>query len=66
MRWPKATSTSWSCPQSSKDVLGTAFDEMGANLRDLVGQVQSSAVTLAETSAQLGSAANQTGLPCSR
>jgi methyl-accepting chemotaxis protein len=41
---------------------GAAFDEMGTNLRDLVGQVQSSSVTLAETAAQLGSAANQTGL----
>ena len=48
--------------KSSKDVLGTAFETMATNLRDLVGQVQSSAVTLAETSAQLGSAANQTGL----
>jgi methyl-accepting chemotaxis protein len=40
---------------------GAAFAEMRANLRDLVGQVQSSAVSLAETSSQLGSAAAQTG-----
>jgi methyl-accepting chemotaxis protein len=40
---------------------GDAFAEMSANLRELVGQVQSSAVSLADTSAQLGSAAAQTG-----
>ncbi len=40
---------------------GTAFRQMSANLRELVGQVQMSANNLAETSQQLGSAANQTG-----
>jgi methyl-accepting chemotaxis protein len=40
---------------------GAAFDEMGTNLRHLVGQVQESALSLADTSAQLGSAAAQTG-----
>src|SRR5579859_3791475 len=41
---------------------GAAFDDMGSNLRDLVGQVQSSANNLADTASQLGAAANQTGL----
>jgi methyl-accepting chemotaxis protein len=40
---------------------GTAFAQMSANLRDLVGQVQGAAVGLADTSAQLGNAASQTG-----
>ncbi|MDQ6670039.1 MAG: methyl-accepting chemotaxis protein [Chloroflexota bacterium] len=48
-------------PKSSKDVLGTSFQAMSTNLRELVGEVQSSSVSLAETAAQLGSAANQTG-----
>jgi methyl-accepting chemotaxis protein len=49
-------------PKSSKDVLGTAFEAMITNLRDLVGQVQRSAINLAQTSEQLGTAASQTGL----
>ena len=48
-------------PKSDRDVLGHAFRNMITNLREMVGQVQSSAVSLAETSAQLGSVANQTG-----
>ena len=48
-------------PKSERDQLGTAFHEMIRSLRDLVGQVQTSAISLAETSAQLGSAAAQTG-----
>jgi methyl-accepting chemotaxis protein len=48
-------------PKSSKDVLGTAFEAMITNLRELVGQVQTSSVSLADTASQLGSAANQTG-----
>ena len=48
-------------PQSARDGLGTSFKKMILNLRDLVGQVQASAISLADTSAQLGSAASQTG-----
>jgi HAMP domain-containing protein len=48
-------------PKSERDVLGTAFKNMITNLRELVGQVQASSTSLAETSQQLGSAANQTG-----
>jgi methyl-accepting chemotaxis protein len=48
-------------PKSNKDVLGTAFEAMITNLRELVGQVQTSALSLALTSEQLGSAAAQTG-----
>jgi len=40
---------------------GAAFGEMSANLRHLVGEVRSSAMSLAETSSQLGSATSQTG-----
>jgi methyl-accepting chemotaxis protein len=39
---------------------GTAFAEMGANLRDSIGQVQSAADGLAATSQQLGAGAAQT------
>jgi methyl-accepting chemotaxis protein len=48
-------------PKSPRDGLGVAFKGMISNLRELVGQVQSSAISLAETSAQLGSAAAQAG-----
>jgi methyl-accepting chemotaxis protein len=48
-------------PQSERDVLGTAFMNMTANLREVLGQVQASSSSLAEASQQLGSAANQTG-----
>ncbi|MFN8634259.1 MAG: methyl-accepting chemotaxis protein [Chloroflexota bacterium] len=47
-------------PASEKDVLGHAFQEMIANLRATIGEVQSSAVGLASTSGQLGQAASQT------
>ncbi|HEY3057536.1 MAG TPA: methyl-accepting chemotaxis protein [Chloroflexota bacterium] len=40
---------------------GAAFADMSRNLRELVGQVQASAMSLADTSGQLGSAASQTG-----
>ena len=40
---------------------GVAFADMTQQLRQLVGQVQTSAVALADTSGQLGSAASQTG-----
>jgi methyl-accepting chemotaxis protein len=48
-------------PKTSKDVLGVAFATMITNLRELVGEVQRSAVSLADTSAQLGNAAAETG-----
>jgi methyl-accepting chemotaxis protein len=41
--------------------LGAAFTRMTADLRGLVGQVQTSATRLQEASQQLGQAANQTG-----
>ncbi len=40
---------------------GAAFGTMSDNLRELVGQVQASAMSLADTSAQLRSASAQTG-----
>jgi methyl-accepting chemotaxis protein len=40
---------------------GLAFGAMSDNLRDLVGQVQTSALSLTDTSAQLSSASIQTG-----
>jgi methyl-accepting chemotaxis protein len=46
---------------SDKDLLGVAFARMVADLRELVGQVQTSANSLADNSAQLGTAAAQTG-----
>ncbi len=48
-------------PQSEKDVLGSAFYEMTANLRGLVGQVTENANSVNTASAQLASAANQAG-----
>jgi methyl-accepting chemotaxis protein len=47
--------------KSENDVLGNAFKAMIANLRELIGQVQQSAVLVAETSQQMGAAANETG-----
>jgi methyl-accepting chemotaxis protein len=47
-------------PKSQRDVLGTSFKKMTANLRELVGLVQASSNSLADTSQQLGSAAIQT------
>jgi methyl-accepting chemotaxis protein len=48
-------------PKSPRDALGTSFKTMISSLHELVGQVQSSAISLAEASAQLGSAASETG-----
>ncbi len=48
-------------PQSDKDVLGHAFAQMTANLRDLVGQVAESANAVGIASNQLAIAAEQTG-----
>src|SRR5205823_5162912 len=42
-------------------VLGEAFSRMTANLRQLVGQVQSAAVDVADSSRQLGEVANTNG-----
>lgn len=47
--------------RSQGDVLGNAFARMVAGLADMVGLVRESANTLADTSAQLGAASNQTG-----
>jgi methyl-accepting chemotaxis protein len=41
---------------------GQAFDRMSGGLRQLIGDVQTSAADLAETASQLGAAANQTGI----
>jgi methyl-accepting chemotaxis protein len=49
-------------PKSERDVLGTAFTAMIANLRDMLGQVQRSADALAATSNYLGIAAGHTGI----
>jgi methyl-accepting chemotaxis protein len=48
-------------PKCDRDAFGLAFAGMVANLRELVGQVQSSAIALTAASQQLGSVANQTG-----
>jgi methyl-accepting chemotaxis protein len=47
-------------PKGDRDVLGHAFQDMTASLRDVIGQVKASAFGLAETSDQLGQAAAQT------
>ncbi|HEY3059411.1 MAG TPA: methyl-accepting chemotaxis protein [Chloroflexota bacterium] len=47
--------------KSERDVLGTAFGAMIADLRTLVGRIQSAAQDLASTSSELGSAAAETG-----
>jgi methyl-accepting chemotaxis protein len=41
---------------------GQAFDRMSGGLRQLIGDVQTSATDLADTASQLGAAANQTGV----
>jgi methyl-accepting chemotaxis protein len=41
---------------------GQAFERMSGGLRQLIGDVQTSATDLAETASQLGAAANQTGI----
>jgi methyl-accepting chemotaxis protein len=48
-------------PLSEKDRLGTAFASMIVNLRQLVGEVSSAAVSVAERSAQLGVNSRATG-----
>jgi methyl-accepting chemotaxis protein len=48
-------------PRSDRDLLGIAFQNMSAGLRSLVGEVKSSADSLAENSEQLGTAAGETG-----
>ncbi|MCC7370826.1 MAG: MCP four helix bundle domain-containing protein [Chloroflexi bacterium] len=47
-------------PKSERDVLGNAFFEMIAGLREVVTNVKASAEGVAGTSSQLGQAANQT------
>ncbi len=49
-------------PKSEQDVLGTAFQRMTANLRHLVGEVQSSAGQLAHEASALGVNTGQTGV----
>ncbi len=49
-------------PQSERDVLGNAFATMVKNLRELVGQVQTAAVQLADASSSLGHDSGQTGV----
>jgi methyl-accepting chemotaxis protein len=48
-------------PNSAKDELGVAFQQMTVNLRDMVGSVSSSAMALTEASQQLSSASDQAG-----
>ncbi|MEW6650548.1 MAG: methyl-accepting chemotaxis protein [Chloroflexota bacterium] len=48
-------------PLSDKDVLGNAFAGMIARLREQVGQVRDSALTLKAAATQLASASNQAG-----
>jgi methyl-accepting chemotaxis protein len=48
-------------PKGESDALGLAFQRMTTGLRDVLGQVQSSAQGLAAASEQLGSATQQTG-----
>jgi methyl-accepting chemotaxis protein len=48
-------------PLSPADVLGTAFKEMVDSLRDSVGQVAESALSLSSASEQLAQSANQAG-----
>jgi methyl-accepting chemotaxis protein len=47
-------------PKGDRDVLGLAFQNMTTSLREVISQVQESAVGLAGTSDQLGQAAAQT------
>jgi methyl-accepting chemotaxis protein len=46
-------------PQSAKDTLGNAFTEMIGNLRNLVGQVAESAISVSAAASQLTSSADQ-------
>ncbi|MFN8633819.1 MAG: methyl-accepting chemotaxis protein [Chloroflexota bacterium] len=46
-------------PKGERDVLGNAFATMTVNLREIIGEVKRSADGVAETSGQLGQAANQ-------
>jgi methyl-accepting chemotaxis protein len=48
-------------PLSERDVLGTAFASMGQGLRELVGQVQASAVALGETAHRVANTSASTG-----
>jgi len=48
-------------PQSERDALGTAFSQMVANLRDVVGQVSGTAGTLSAASQQMASTSDETG-----
>ena len=48
-------------PKSERDVLGTAFARMLANLREAIGQVREQALALTSASIQLDAAAAQTG-----
>ena len=48
-------------PRSEQDTLGNAFAQMVNNLRGLIGQVSSTATTMAEASNQLNNAAEQAG-----
>lgn len=48
-------------PQSDKDMLGTTFAQMIANLRHLIGQVTGSANNVGTSSQQLASVADQAG-----
>ena len=47
-------------PKGERDVLGLAFQQMAASLREVIGQVKESAAGLAGTSDQLSHAAAQT------
>jgi len=49
-------------PFSERDRLGTSFKKMIGSLRDTVGQVAQSAISLGAASGQLATAANQAGL----
>ncbi len=48
-------------PKSEQDRLGRAFHSMILNLREVVGQVQASSTTLAETSADVGDVSARAG-----
>jgi methyl-accepting chemotaxis protein len=48
-------------PHSSKDELGVAFSQMIQNLREMINQVSQNASSLSAASAQLSSAATQSG-----
>ena len=48
-------------PQSERDVLGTALQQMTHSLRDTVGQVQRTAETLSAASQQMASSSEESG-----